>query len=432
MKHFGVVVNDCAAIAVTGGPVHVRSQTTAHGLQNFVLGFDHVAAGLSRQLTNRELDWIETAGHVFAVDLACRREDGDLNWMRSIDAHLPVRDPHYWATQAKRISDVISDFTGDRFTVTFHPATDPNPPPRQHRKSFAPHDRVALLSGGVDSFVGAARLLDDSSRPLFVSHTAAGAIAHAQAEAMQALSRVGDAGERVTITAQKRGDFPDPEPSQRSRSFLFLAAALVVAAVDGSHSVFINENGVMALHLPLTTARIGSLSTHTASPSIMDRVVAIAQDVLDAPVTIGNNLIALTKPEVVAAATSYGVASDLCATVSCWSIGRTSEHCGVCVPCIIRRISFEAHAVADAKYTADVFEDASVLANQAAIDNLTHLVRHVDELTRLTDLDLQISFPELLNGSTALPLAEAIDLHRRWGRQAEAVLSSHSVPRSIW
>ncbi len=432
MKHFGVVVNDCAAIAVAGGPVHVRSQPTAHGAQNFLLGFDHIAAGLSRQLTERELDWIETAGHIFAVDLACRRDDGDLNWTRSIDAHLPVRDPDYWATQAKRISGVVSDFTGDRFVVTFHLSNNPSPPPRQHRKPFAAHDAVALLSGGVDSFIGAARLLAEGSRPLFVSHTAAGAITHAQSEALQALTRVGRACDRVTITAQKRGDFPDPEPSQRSRSFLFLAAALVVAAVDGSHSVFINENGVMALHLPLTTARIGSMSTHTASPSIMDRVAAIAQDVLGAAVTIDNNLVTLTKPEVVSAATSYGVVDDLSATVSCWSIGRTSEHCGTCVPCIIRRISFETHGVTDAAYTADVFEDASVLNNPAAMDNLTHLVRHVDELTRLTELDLQITFPELLNGGLSLPLADAIDLHRRWGRQAEAVLASHSVPRSIW
>lgn len=431
MKDFVVIVDDCGEVAVKGGPLSIRTRPTDYGQKNFVLGYDKLAAGLSRTLSDRELDWIETAGNIFAVDLACEREGGDLGWKRSIDAHLPVRDPSYWNATAKRLEHIISDFTADRINLTFWPADDPPPAPRQQTQPFAGHDCVALLSGGVDSFVGGARLFDEGRAPLFVSHTAAGAISHAQSEVHEVMQTKWPATDRATLTAQKRGQFPGPEPSQRSRSFFFLAAAALAAAVDGTNQVYINENGVMALHLPLTAARVGSFSTHTASPEILDRVQALACDVLESPVTISNNLVAMTKPEVVAAGVGYGLGPDLQRSVSCWAIGRTSEHCGVCVPCLIRRISFEYHTVDDSPYTADLFEDPAAMENPTAADNITHLIRHIDDLATTSDLDLQINFPELLNGTAALPVDAAIEMQRRWAAEANHVLQTHPVPRSI-
>jgi Queuosine biosynthesis protein QueC len=432
VKSYTVVVNDCAAVGAPGGPLQIRTRPTKFGSQNFVLGYDKLAAGLTRTLTARELDWIETAGHIFAADMACLREGGDLDWARSIDLHLAVRDAVYWNTLSKRIAHIVSDFTADRITLSFYQENEPADAPRQRREPFGGHDCIALLSGGVDSFVGGARLLADGSTPLFVSHTAAGAISHAQMEVHNALGAQGTSTGRVGLTAQKRGDFPGPEPSQRTRSFFFLAAATLGAAVDRSGRVYINENGVMALHLPLTTARIGSLSTHTASPEILDRIESLAREVLSCDLSISNNLVGCTKPEVVEAGVGYGLGPTLHQSVSCWSIGRTSEHCGVCVPCIVRRISFATHGVVDAAYTLDIFGDPTALGAPGARDNLAHLIRHVDQLAGASEIDMQIAFPELLNGSSALPLEQAIDLQRRWASQATNVLLQNPVPRSIW
>ncbi|MCE9622308.1 MAG: 7-cyano-7-deazaguanine synthase [Actinomycetia bacterium] len=432
MKIYTVVVNDCATVGAPGGPRQIRTRQTSYGPQNFMLGYDKLAAGLSRALTERELDWIESAGHIFAADMACERDGGDLDWARSIDLHLPVRDVVYWNALSKRIAHIVSDFTGDRITISFHQETDPMKAPRQRRGPFGQHDCVALLSGGVDSFVGAASLLVGGSVPLFLSHTAAGSITHAQTQVHSALNALGTVTDRVGLTAQKRGNFPGSEQSQRTRSFFFLAAATLASSVDGCGPVFINENGVMALHLPLTTARIGSLSTHTASPDILERVEALAGEVLGRDVSISNNLVGLTKPEVVELGVQCGLSKALRETVSCWSIGRTSEHCGVCVPCLIRRISFDSHNVPDSPYTMDIFGDPDALTATGARDNLAHMIRHVDHLGGLSELDMQIAFPELLNGGSALPLDQAIDLQRRWATQATKILLSNPVPKSIW
>lgn len=93
---------------------------------------------------------------------------------------------------------------------------------------------------------------------------------------------------RLKLGAGKARDrpFPGTESSQRSRTFLFVGAAALVAALAGSHEVVLNENGVMALHLPLTAARIGSLSTHTASPPILDRMRTLSSEVLGNPLRV--------------------------------------------------------------------------------------------------------------------------------------------------
>ena len=66
-------------------------------------------------------------------------------------------------------------------------------------------------------------------------------------------------------------------------------------------------------------------------------------------------------------------------------------------------------------------DDNAVLENEFACDNLTHLVRAVRDLDVMSDLELQLSYPELLNGGTRLNLTDTIDLHRRWARQASNV-----------
>jgi hypothetical protein len=429
VNEFTVVVNDCTAVATPGGPISVRSRDTAHGLRNFMLNFSYLTAGLQRQLNAREMDLAETVGHIFAVDLACARGRGDVVWARSIDAHLPVREPDFWQAVAPRLEAVFSDFTQDRLRLHFYPEPDANPPPRQRSAAFANFDCVALVSGGVDSFVGGLALLDEGRTPLGVSHTAAGAITHAQVGVADVFTRRLPTFERVGLTAQKNGStFPTPEPSQRSRSLLFLTMASIAAAVSGTSEVFINENGIMAIHVPMTAARAGSLSTHTAAPTVLERLEGLLRDVLQFPLKIRNNLLGFTKPQVVELGANLGGASDLVNTVSCWSIGRTSRHCGTCAPCIMRRISFELHAVSDVGYEDDAFEDAEVLQNELACDNLLHFIRVVRDLDQLSDLDLQLNYPELLNGGGQLSLTETVALHRRWAHEARSVLSSHSVP----
>ena len=85
MRRYAVVVNDCAT---PGMPAirQIRSRDTPHGQRNFTLRIDELVAGLPAQLGARQQDWIEILGHLFAIDMACERGQGDVDWSRSIQA----------------------------------------------------------------------------------------------------------------------------------------------------------------------------------------------------------------------------------------------------------------------------------------------------------------------------------------------------------
>jgi hypothetical protein len=97
----------------------------------------------------------------------------------------------------------------------------------------------------------------------------------------------------------------------------------------------------------------------------------------------------------------------------------------------MRRISFEIHGVTDALYRYDAFDDPDVLMRTFAADNLTHLVRVVDDISGSSDLELQVSYPELLNGASVLSVADCISLHRRWADEAASILFTRPVPQSV-
>lgn len=118
-------------------------------------------------------------------------------------------------------------------------------------------------------------------------------------------------------------------------------------------------------------------------------------------------------------------------TVSCWQIGRTHRHCGICAPCLLRRISCERHSVTDVPYDHDIFDNPAALGDEKARDNLTHFISLVQDLAELDDVSMEIEYPELINGAPALTLAQTIDLHRRWASEASAVLFAHPVPVSL-
>ncbi len=129
---------------------------------------------------------------------------------------------------------------------------------------------------------------------------------------------------------------------------LFLALAALVARRNGVEDVVvIAENGQMAIHLPLTTARIGAFSTHTAHPEFVHMMSKLLTTFLDYPIKIENPFLYMTKAEVVAA-TVKRHREVVEGTVSCWKTSRVvgdKKHCGYCVPCLSRRIALETHGL---------------------------------------------------------------------------------------
>ena len=426
MRSFAVVVNECCAIEHSNQR-QVNFRQTDNADANFRFQPQALAAGLWRELNATELDWLELMVAMYATDLACARGAGDLDWGRDIELHVPLRDPKSLEQFRVPLQEIFGDLTSDRLRMTFYEDPDPLPAPR-YGEQWPAFDSVALFSGGVDSFVGTALLLTDAKTPLLLSH-GQGANTTPQLAARRFIASRYSERPDARISTNRLQGFRDDEDSQRARSLLFMGAAAVIAAVSGANDIYLNENGVMAVHVPLTAARVGSLSTKTAYPPIVEKLGAVASRALNAPLQIHNNLISLSKPEVVAKAKQLGVEAGLPDTASCWTWQRDRRHCGVCVPCLMRRISFELEGVGEPDHAADPFDNPTDIQRPFARDNLIHLCQVVEAIDGLSDHDFELDHPEILDGGDMITPAAARDLYRRWASQALDVLRAHSVSR---
>src|SRR5205085_4443542 len=140
------------------------------------------------------------------------------------------------------------------------------------------------------------------------------------------------------------------EDTMRSRSILFLALGTAIAsASQAGTQLYVPENGLISLNVPLTYSRMGSLSTRTTHP----HVILLYRNILS---TLGINVPVelayrfLTKGEMLKGAKNQNVLrKGLSLTLSCSrpDSGRFQKrpqgtHCGYCVPCLIRLASMKA------------------------------------------------------------------------------------------
>ncbi|MEV1170739.1 7-cyano-7-deazaguanine synthase [Nonomuraea sp. NPDC049784] len=430
MPDYRVVVNDCAAPPFTR-LLQVRCGSGMGITHEY--NYNRVAAGLPKVITARQQDWADVLGAIYSIDLACKRGEGS-DWYRTIDAWIPVRDPELWNALTDQVSSVFSALTYDRLNVSFIAGTDMSDPPRQHTKAFPRTvDGVALLSGGVDSLVGAAVLLAEGSKPLLLSHMNSPSASDAINKIAPELSRRGAPAHPVTLTARKAQKDIAGENSQRARSLLYMGLGCLIAVGMGVQNVWLNENGVMAVHVPLTTARSGSLSTRTASPRLLTEFSKLASAALDAKVTVQNRLVAHTKPEVTIWGRDLDLTTLLTATVSCWQVGRNPAHCGRCIPCLIRQVSHEYARVPDRHYLSYPFDEIPPDSpwGPVARDNVFHLLTQAVELHQADEYDLMWDKPDLLDSGPGLTIEASVSMHKRWAAQVLEVANAHAFSNAV-
>ena len=344
------------------GPVQTHTPDGLTTEIRFVDGYRRLSFGLGQladKLAARAIVPSETAldlgilaACVTAADTRISRaDDSQDSWTREIDIHVPVSDVDLWTSARARVGQTLAFLTGDRWRLFFR---------RRHkeyrmlvrpgRASVRPTlSSVCLFSGGLDSFVGAINLLAAGSTPIFVSHywdlstsaqlRCAGHLAGVYGRVRSRLVRA-----RIGFDSNDFAHEMAAESTTRGRSFLFLAmAALAASGLNGTPTIYVPENGLISLNVPLDPLRLGAWSTRTTHPFYMARW----QDLLDhlgIRARLENPYRFKTKGEMLTACGNVPLARlGVAETISCSSIakarwqGLTPRHCGTCVPCLIRR-----------------------------------------------------------------------------------------------
>jgi 7-cyano-7-deazaguanine synthase in queuosine biosynthesis len=280
-----------------------------------------------------------------------RATDAQDGWTREIDLYLPVQDPTSWNALAPLLERTLKFLTGDHWRILF----------REREEEYSilirrpgalvrpPFTSVCLFSGGLDSFIGAIDLLATERNPLLVSHYGDNSTSSQEHCADQIANVYGDIRARH-VRANVRFDKNDfshamgNEFTTRGRSFLFFAlAALAASGLGKNPSIFVPENGLISLNVPLDRLRIGAWSTRTTHPFYMARWQEIL-DALGIAARFENPYRFKTKGEMLTECKNQDVVRKHAVnTISCSSVtkarwhGDAPGHCGFCVPCLIRR-----------------------------------------------------------------------------------------------
>jgi len=120
-------------------------------------------------VTHQAWDFATIALSVAAADSACSRLDSADGWTRQIELDIYLQDPLLWHSQISTLERTFRFLTGDFWKLRFIPGGLPPPRPNGNQIRSYDSDCVSLLSGGVDSLVGAIDLSCMGKNPLFIS-----------------------------------------------------------------------------------------------------------------------------------------------------------------------------------------------------------------------------------------------------------------------
>lgn len=316
-----------------------------------------------RRFPNVALDLFFLSLMVFYADRKVVRADQDDAWTRNIELYIPVKSLELWERSKPTLKAALDFLTGDHWTLHFRdytPLTDNEEAYRKGRYRYRRSvrkidtDTICMLSGGLDSFIGAIDLLKMGKHPFFVSHYGGGkGVKEYQDSIVTSLSTHFGIS-RIRFFRFFAAAMCGAEESTRSRSLMFFAHAIAIASGMGHHvDLYVPENGVISLNIPLTPMRLGSLSTRTTHPYFMGLLQQLLNE-LSLDVTLINPYQFLTKGEMMRGCKDKAYLDCMYhKTLSCshpdqgrWT-GDNAGHCGECLPCTIRKAAIHKAGLTD-------------------------------------------------------------------------------------
>lgn len=314
-------------------------------------------------------DFLTFALAVSAADQAVHRDSTVDGWTRMIELEVALFNPQPFQQILGMLTAMLRMLTGDFWTLNVVAGGDP--PPRSTAPKRFDADCVSLLSGGVDSLVGAIDLSTSGRKPLYVSQMAKG-----DSDTQISYARRLNGGERHFQWNHNIRVAHVTERSTRARSIVFFAFGALAANELANQlfrtiELFVPENGFISLNVPLNAGRAGSLSTKTTHPVFLAQL----QEVLDGlgiPARLERPYAFKTKGELVKECLDQRLLTELISkSTSCGRFGYYNyTHCGRCVPCLVRRASFIAGGLRDSTQKPYKFENLRISGRRTGANDI--------------------------------------------------------------
>lgn len=304
-------------------------------------------------------------------------------WTREIEVvNVPVLHLAEFQNIKSSMDSAISFLTGDLWNINYCQSEGILYQEKEDVRNWGDisvFKEVCLFSGGLDSLIGAIDKLEEIQQPdkklLLISHKDLGKEGKDQNSIMSIFrsqnlydNKFQQIQTSVGIGKKSMGERIARESTFRSRSLLFIAMGIYAAnKIGGNVPLIIPENGTIALNIPLIQSRRSACSTRTTHPAFIHHL----QDIL-ASIGISNPMCNpyefKTKGEMVLDSKNPNVLEPLInISCSCAKRGRMQhwhrrggsvKHCGMCLPCIYRRVSLHMNGLdnnVDIHYGTNVF-----------------------------------------------------------------------------
>lgn len=307
--------------------------------------------------TDEGLDVLTLATLVYLADTrVSRSQNSQDSWTREFMLYVPVANISNWLKAKENIQKMLNFLTGDRWIVKFVQRDNKMSVMIEDRKVSKEQqvfDVVSLFSGGMDSLISTINFLQEGKRPLLISHAGDGLTKNVQKNILEGL--VSEYKEidikQMNLWMVFNKSFiwqSETENTTRSRSFLFIS--LGIFAISGMKKVTkleVPENGLIALNVPLDNLRVGSHSTRTTHPYYLGLWNYILQNI-NLNIIVENKYWNKTKGEMADECKNKELLKEIMPiSMSCSSPAKARwtkkplQHCGYCVPCIIRRAAMQ-------------------------------------------------------------------------------------------
>jgi 7-cyano-7-deazaguanine synthase in queuosine biosynthesis len=416
------------------------------GDPNVTLKIADIHNRLSRNLVDAFEDLLEIATYVYAADQATSRGGVDVDtfgkqWRRGLVFHVPVRKPSFWnSPDVKRaLCETLSFLSEDHYEFTFTAAKQA-PQFQRYLELIEPEEacgrpeQVVLFSGGLDSLAGAIEeIVRQRRRTMLVTHrpTPKNSSRHRELQRLLAESASSVPPAHVAVRINKDKNL-SREPSQRSRSFLFVALAGTVAHTLGLKNVRFYENGVVSLNLPVSAQVIGARATRTTHPRVLLGFQNLLSLVAGKDFTVGNPFLWKTKADVIQIIVNAGCGRMIAPSISCahtWETTLQHPHCGTCSQCIDRRFGIIAANAEQfdpvQNYKVDIFTesrrtDEDKLMGAAFLERANQVQNLNDAGQLLKDFPQVAGALRYLGRDAATGADLILDLYRRHGKEVSA------------
>lgn len=308
--------------------------------QNYSLFFEEFKFSTSVDKRKLAIDIVNVMSEVYYADISIERQVP-----RIINLEVPVYFIDKWRNTKDTLKSLLNWISEERYEIEFVKNYNLEGTEDIHLDFGNNIDTVTLFSGGLDSFAGAY-----NNEKLSINSDYIGFINKYEEGTKQKgiRSRLYNAVfPNSSIYLINSHPVSKKVFTQSTRSLLYLSLAVAKSLTEEKYkSVYIYENGILGLN-PELMGRYTTKTTHPKTIYLFNKVLRN----IGISVDVKNPFIFNTKGQIFADLSSK-FKNEIKNTFTCGQsrVNPTRNHkghCGVCIPCILRKISLAANSLED-------------------------------------------------------------------------------------